>query len=125
MCLGQTISTPDGTKLTILPGSSENITWNYVEDPPNFADRSWHFTSTDGSHSAALLAQITSAFGLQVVKSILPRIAITEPSTLSLNNVSQSYDGTYGFSLKIGTQPEILSDVRVYVASKFYFVSLS
>jgi hypothetical protein len=120
VCLGQIISPTDGTKLTILPGFNKNITWNYTADPPNFAGRSWFFTSTDGSHSAALLAQITAAFGLQVVKNVLPRIAITEPSTLSLNNVSQSYDGTYQFNLKIGARQEVSSNVRVYIASKFY-----
>jgi hypothetical protein len=46
---------------------------------------------------------------------ILPGISITKPATLVLNNVNQSYDGTYRFTL-VATESVSEFDVRVLIA---------
>ena len=115
--IGKITSPRDGTELTILPGSTRNITWTFDDDLSTVTTRSWFFTSSVDL-TAKLIAQI-SVFGHNVRKDILPGVDIIEPATLNLTNVSQSYDGTYVFSLKIGTKPEVTSKVIAYIASKF------
>ena len=119
--IGKNIPLPGKTEITILPGSSENLTWSYVDDSLNIVSRSWFFTRSGGI-KAFLLAQITKSFGFQVAKDALPGFSIIQPATLFLKNVSHIHDGTYHFALKIAGQPEVTSDVRVFIASKFYYV---
>ena len=80
--------------------------------------RVWHFTSYSGLIQDKIIAQ-NAGFGPQVRKDILPGLDLIDPATLSLSNVSQSYDGIYQFNLRVNTQiTPIISRVTVYVASK-------
>ncbi len=116
-CLGKITSPPDRTALTILPGSSMNITWTFDDTPSTVTSRSWYFTSSSGLVQNELIAQI-AGFGTQVRKDILPGLDLIEPATLSLSNVSQSHNGTYEFNLRAKNQQPASSHVIVYIASK-------
>ncbi|CAB3986177.1 opioid-binding cell adhesion molecule isoform X4 [Paramuricea clavata] len=114
-CEGRIILPPDGTnRLTILPGESDSIIWNFDDDISAVASRSWSFTSSDGLRKG-ILGAISWNSQPVMQKKILPRISITNPATLALNNVNQSYDGTYTFSLASTDTDK--SDVRVFIAN--------
>ena len=118
MFKGKITSPLDRTELTILPGSSKNIIWTFDDSPSTVTSRSWYFTSHSGLVKRKLIAQISS-FGTGARKDILPGLDLIDPATLSLSNVSQSYDGIYQFNLRVNTQiTPIISRVTVYVASK-------
>lgn len=76
--------------------------------------RSWFFTSSDGLRSGPLAA-IPLDIDPVMRMGILPGISITKPATLVLNNVNQSYDGTYRFTL-VATESVSEFDVRVLIA---------
>ena len=119
--IGKIISPRDGTELIFLPGSTENITWTF-DDNPSETLRTWFFTSSDGLR-AGLLGGIFSDFQPQIRQDnlLIPVFNITKPATLILNNVNQSYNGTYRFILKADRQPKVTSDVIVFIASKFHY----
>ncbi len=116
--IGKITSPPDGTELTFLPGSTRNITWAFDDDPRTVTNWQWYFTSSV-DFAVKLIAQ-NNIFGPRALKEFLPGLDLILPATLKLTNVNQSYDGAYLFSLKIGTKPEVTSNVIVYIASKFH-----
>ena len=118
MFIGKITSPPDGTELTFLPGSTRNITWVFDDEPHTVTNRQWYFTSSV-DFAVNLIAQ-NNKFGPRARKKLLPGLDLILPATLKLTNVNQSYDGAYLFSLKIGTKPEVTSNVIVYIASKFH-----
>ena len=83
--------------------------------------REWRFTSSDGLFLSKRLARIIDDDDPQYFKSGLSGVSIVKPATLVLNNVNQTYDGTYGFLL---TAPAGggSSTVVVFIASKFYIM---
>ena len=118
-CLGKITAPDDGTELIFLPGSTKNITWTFDDDISQVASRTWSFASSDGS-GIRVIAILT--FDTQVSKrdGILPSFDIKKPATLTLNNVDQSYNGTYRLVLNIdGLPDDFISDVTVFIASKF------
>jgi hypothetical protein len=119
-CLGKITSPPDGTELTFLEGSSDSITWIFDDDiSKDVILRTWSFTSSAGSGTRVLALL---SFDTQLFKrnGILPAFDIKKPATLILNNVNQSYNGTYRLALKIdGVGDDFISDVTVFIASKF------
>ena len=101
-----------------------NLTWTFNDALSTVTSRSWYFTSSSGLVQNELIAQITG-FGAIVRKDILPGLDLIEPATLSLSNVSQSYDGTYEFNLRVSTQIAVItSRVIVYIASKSHGVKM-
>ena len=115
--IGKIISPRDGIELTFLPGSTENITWTF-DDNPSETLLTWFFTSSDGLR-VGFLGTIFSDFQPHIGQgNPLPMINITKPATLILNNVNQSYNGTYRLILKADGQPKVTSDVIVFIASK-------
>ena len=117
--LGKIISPPDGTALTFLPGSSENITWTFDDVISGVASRTWFFTSSDGLR-AGTLGVIALDLQPQIQENVLPRINIIKPATLVLNNVNHSYDGIYTFEIKTSSAGTYTSQVTVYIASKYH-----
>ena len=61
--------------------------------------REWRFTSSDGSSLNKRLARIIDDDDPEYFNSGLSGVSIVKPATLVLNNVNQTYDGTYGFLL--------------------------
>ena len=115
--LGKIIPPPDGTVLTFLPGSSGNITWDFDDEISKVATRSWTFTSSDGLRSGTL-GIIGFNSQPQIRKDVLSGVDIIKPATLELNNVDNSFDGIYKFSLT-ATESDT-SNVILYIASKFH-----
>jgi hypothetical protein len=122
--LGKIISPSDGTELTLLPGSSRNISWTFDDGISTVSGRTWIFASYYGLRSGTL-GGITSPFPLQVTKNVLPGINIILPGTLELNNVSHSFDGNYTFSILTTDLKTHTSKVLVYIASKFHSYNVS
>ena len=114
--LGKIISPPDGTALTFLPGSSENITWTFDDKISQVTYRTWFFRSSDGLRFGTLgvIAQDTEP---NIPQNVLSGVNIIKPATLVLNNVNHSYDGTYTFTL--ATTESFTSNVIVFIASKY------
>ena len=105
--LGKITSPPDGTRLTFLPGSTEKIQWTFDDDISlrhrgrvDLSDRSWYFTSSDGSQRERL-ATIYFDGEPGILNSSLPGVAIEKPATLVLKNIDLRNNGTYRFQLRI------------------------
>ena len=117
-CLGQITSPPDGTNITVLPGSTVNITWSFNDDVSQVSARGWYFTSSNSSINWKRLASIIDDGKPRIDNSGLSGVSIIKPATLLLKNVNQTYDGTYRFVFSaianFGT-----SDVVVFIAGKF------
>ena len=117
-CLGQVISPPDGTRLTFLNGSTANITWSFDDKISTVSYRAWHFTSGDGSIVGKRLGRIIDNDKPEIDKdSGLLGVKIIRPASLILENVNQTYSGTYRFDLSAGVGGK--SEVVVFIASKF------
>ncbi len=118
MFTGKITSPPDGTKLTILSGSTVNITWTFDDEMSNVHVRSWYFTSSNGIRTGRLGAIYLNSQP-EVQTDVLPRVDIIKPATLVLNNVIRNYDGKYEFSLS--TRGGVAYNrVIVFIASKLY-----
>ena len=91
------------------------ITWTFDDDISNVIVRTWSFTSSDSSSKRTIALAIVNSR----VVNFLPQFMVIPPATLVLNNVSQSYDGTYEFKLEVNGWRAYRSNVRVFIASKF------
>ena len=116
-CLGKIIPPPDGTVLIFLPGSSRNITWDFDDEISKVITRTWTFTSSDGLRSG-LLGIIGFNSQPQIRKDVLSGVDIIKPATLELNNVDNSFNGIYKFTLT--TTKTHTSNVILFIASKFH-----
>ena len=104
--------------MTVLPGSNITISWSFDDDVSQVIIRSWYFTSSDGSIVHDLLARIINDGALKIFTSGLTGVSIIKPATLVLQNVNQTYNGTYQFYLwHLGSARS--SQVVVFIASKF------
>ena len=103
--------------MTVLPGSTVNITWSFNDDVSQVFSRVWYFTSSDGSFVDERLARIIDDENPQIFNIGLSGVSIVKPATLLLKNVNQTYDGTYRFDLTglVGGRSEVV----VFIASKF------
>ena len=117
-CLGEITSPPDGTHITVLPGSTVNITWSFNDDVAQLVARVWYFTSSDGSFVNERLAIILLDGQPQIDNSGLSGASIVKPATLLLKNVNETYDGTYQFQLSAPGSGSTF-EVVVFIASKF------
>ena len=102
--LGKITSPLDGSRLTFLPGSTEKIQWTFDDDISlrrrrELFDRSWYFTSSDGSKREPL-ATIYFDGEPGILNSSLPGVAIEKPATLVLKNIDLRNNGTYRFQLR-------------------------
>ena len=104
--------------MTVLPGSTVNITWSFNDDVSQVTTRIWYFTSSDGSFVDKRLAVIIFDDDPQIFNSGLSGVSIVKPATLLLKNVNQSYNGTYQFDLS-APGGSGSSQVVVIIASKF------
>ena len=104
--------------MTVLPGSTVNITWSFNDDVSQVLFRAWYFTSSDGSFFDKRLARIFDDGQPQIDNSGLSGVSIVKPATLLLKNVNQTYDGTYQFDLSAPGSSEPFQ-VVVIIASKF------
>ncbi|XP_028399291.1 hemicentin-1-like [Dendronephthya gigantea] len=111
-CDGRITSPPDGKILTLLNGSTANITWSFDNDLSAVNLRVWKFTSSDGVFNDDRLGRIIDNDPPSKITRLLD-VAIERPGTLLLKNVNQTYDGTYKFSIETET-----SAVVVYIAKK-------
>ena len=114
--LGQITLPPDGTKMTVLPNSTVNITWSFQDKLSEVLLRVWRFTSSDGPFNGKLLAKVNDDDQPKIEDSGLSGVSIEKPATLLLKNVNETYDGTYRFILAgpVGGRSEVV----VYIASK-------
>ena len=118
MLTGKITSPSDGTNLTFLPGSTETITWTFDDGISKVENRRWSFKSSDDNGFGVLA--LLPFNGNPTLGNKLPRFDIIKPGSLVLHDVNQSYDGTYQFALTVdGAQKDDVSNVRVYIASKF------
>ena len=82
--------------------------------------RAWYFTSSDGSMVYDLLARIIADGIPDIYTSGLPGVSIIKPATLVLQNVNQTYNGTYQFYLSgVDSARSSQVNVVVFIASKF------
>ena len=81
--------------MTVLPGSTVNITWSFNNDVSQVTSRVWYFTSSDGSFVDERLAVIIFD-GQPQINIGLSGVSIAKPATLLLKNVNQTYNGTSG-----------------------------
>ena len=105
--------------MTVLPGSTVNITWSFSADVSKVSSRVWYFTSSDGSFVNERLARIFDDGAPQIDNSGLSGLSIVKPATLILKNVNETYNGTYLFDLSAPGSSG-LSQVVVIIASKFF-----
>ena len=84
--------------------------------------RTWFFTHSDSSGKSRLAAILANTTPVRLSKDL--EFNIITPGTLVLNNVNQSYDGTYEFVLGVKNQPDDTSTVRVYIAGTFLDLNL-
>ena len=117
-CLGQITSPPDGTNITVLPGSTVNITWSFNDDVSQVLSRAWYFTSSNSSINWKLLAGIIDDGKPRIYNSGFSGVSIIKPATLLLKNVNQTYGGTYRFVFSAVANFD-RSDVVVFIAGKF------
>ena len=117
-CLGQITSPRDGTNMTVLPGSTVNITWSFNDDVSQVLSRAWYFTSSNSSINWKLLAGIIDDGKPRIYNSGFSGVSIIKPATLILKNVNQTYDGTYRFVFSAVANFD-RSDVVVFIAGKF------
>jgi hypothetical protein len=103
--------------LTFLNESTANITWSFKDDNSQLRDRTWFFTSSDGSFNSERLARIIDDEEPRIYESGLSGVTIVKPATLILKNVNETYNGTYRFSLAAHSSGD--SSVVVFIASKF------
>ena len=103
--------------MTVLPGSTVNITWSFNDDVSQVTARVWYFTSSDGSFVNKRLAVIIFDDDPRIFNVGLSGVSIVKPATLLLKNVNQTYDGTYRFDLS--GRGGGSSQVVVIIASKF------
>ena len=116
--LAQITSPPDGTRLIFVPGLTANITWSFDDKISTVSFRAWFFTSSDGSINAKRLGRINDEDKLRIDgNSGLSGVKIIKPATLILENVNQTYSGTYQFDLTapVGGRSKVI----VFIASKF------
>ena len=119
VCLGQITSPPDGSRLYFLNGSTANITWSFDDKVSTVSFRAWFFTSSDGSIVGKRLGRINDEDKLRIDgNSGLSGVKIIKPATLILENVNQTYNGTYVFDLTAPNGGR--SKVVVFIASKFW-----
>ena len=104
--------------MTVLPGSTVNITWSFNDDISQVLFRAWRFTSSHGKFVGKPLASIFRDSQLQMDDSGFSGVSIVKPATLLLKNVNQTYDGIYRFDLS-GPGGGGFARVVVFVASKF------
>ena len=103
--------------MTVLSGSTVNITWSFNDDVAQLLARAWYFTSSDSSFVDEPLASIFRDGQPQIDNSGLSGVSIVKPATLLLKNVNQTYNGTYRFDLS-GRGGSGSSQVVVFIASK-------
>ena len=116
--LGQITSPPDGTKLIFASGSTANITWSFDDKISEVSSRTWFFTNSDGSIDGKRLGRIIDDEKPRIDKDNgLSGVKIVKPATLILENVNQTYNGTYRFDVAapVGGRSEVV----VFIASKF------
>ena len=104
--------------MTVLPGENMTITWSFSDDVARLVARSWYFTSSDGSFDERLAVILLNGQP-QIFNIGLSGVSIVKPATLLLENVNQTYDGTYRFDLS-GPGGGETSRVVVIIASKFF-----
>ena len=106
---------PDQNVLVFLKGSThQKIEWSYTGiNEPRL--RIWYFTSSDGKFNKEPLAEIDRNDPYKKLSNAL-EFDIQPPATLILNNVNNSYNGTYRFELAPGG---LGSDVFVFITGKF------
>ena len=105
--------------MTVLPGSTVNITWSFSDDVSQVILRAWYFTSSDGSFVDEPLVRINDNEGPKIFNSGLSGVSIVKPATLLLKNVNQTYNGTYRFDLS-RRRGSGSSQVVVIIASKVF-----
>ena len=109
------IRPPSGTKMIFLNGTTARIKWSLI-NVTDIEYRKWSFTSSDGKIVSENLATISNDNTL-VIQTRLLNVTVEPPSTLVLNNVNKTYDGTYEFALL--AKPNGLVNVVVFIAGKF------
>ena len=103
--------------MTFIPGSTEKITWSFIDDIKTSTTRTWTFTPSDGRPQVNLALIVGDGDVLPLISSY--ELAVEKPATLVLKNVNLTYDGTYGFSLSPGGSS---SEVVVYIAGKCFII---
>ena len=107
--------------MTFLNGSTANITWSFDDEISKVSFRAWYFTSSDGSISGEILGSIVGDGNFVPSQaSILSGVTIVKPASLILENVNQTYNGTYRFDLTAPVGGR--SEVGVFIASKYVLI---
>ena len=112
-CSGHVNPPTNGTKLTFCPGMTAKIDWSY-DNTSRARIRSWFFKSSDGLRKGELI-KIDDNDLITIMNTLIPMFQIQQPATLILLNVSETYNGTYIFTLEPGTYT---SEVTVHIAGK-------
>ncbi|XP_028413706.1 titin-like [Dendronephthya gigantea] len=111
-CCGTVYPPTNGTRLTLLKGSTARISWRF-DGVGTINARSWYFQSIDASReeTIALLPRNNVS---DIPKSSLPRVNVEKPATLILQNLTEKYNGTYRFELAAAGGGD--SSIVVYIA---------
>ncbi|XP_046858263.1 carcinoembryonic antigen-related cell adhesion molecule 6-like [Xenia sp. Carnegie-2017] len=108
-------SSPDGQRFVLLPGSFYNITWRF-DVTRNILVWAWSFTPR-GSSSPQQLARFIDSGNTPQYLSRPFAFEVFKTGTLCLENVNESYNGEFTFT--ISTTPRTPpSKVNVYIAAK-------
>ena len=83
--------------MTFIPGSTEEIAWNFTDDITKLSRRIWIFTPSDGRQQVGL-ARFEGDGNVEILTTSCD-ITAEKPATLVLKNVNLTYNGTYEFSL--------------------------
>jgi hypothetical protein len=120
-CLGQFKAPSNGTRLIFFPGTTVKIDWSYVGDISQVQLRTWFFNSRGGSRIGQLTLILFDRVNEPLNTSLIRSFDIERPAALVLKNVDQTYNGMYTFNLqtKLPNSKTYLSEVDVFIASKF------
>ena len=79
--------------------------------------RSWSFKPR-GSGKDEILGKVSRTGDITIITSLY-EVDIEKPATLVLKNVDERYNGAYKFTLYPGLPGPGISEVEVFIASKF------
>ncbi len=96
-CVGSVIPPGGGKKLYFATGLTVELEWKYGDDVEEVQTRAWNFESSTLPDEQ--LAIIQGNNNPTIYNNILTGVTIKDPATLVLNNVNQSFSGTYEFRL--------------------------
>ena len=118
--LGKIYLPPGGNSLTFLKEPTVKIKWSLDRILSTSISRSWSFKSR-ASGKDEILGKVSRTGDITIITRLY-EVDIEKPATLVLKNVDERYNGAYKFTLYPGLPGPSISEVVVFIASKFLLI---